>query len=161
MREVANGGRIAGIERPPRVRRIALRDWKRALGDRGGASALEFAMVSPVFLLMLMGIMSYGGYFWISHAVQQVANDSARVAIGGLTTSERTSLAQGALAGEIGSYASLSAANAGVTVLDQNQMVTVTVTYDASKTPFWTLDRLLPMPSSTISRSATIRLGGY
>lgn len=118
-------------------------------------------MVGPVFLMMLMGIVSYGGYFWIAHAVQQVANDAARVAIGGLTTSERTSLAQGVLSSEIGSYASLSASNAGVTVLDQNQTVTVTIAYDASNTPFWTMDRLLPMPSSTISRSATVRLGGY
>ncbi len=153
MRKVAKGGAIAGTGK--------LRSWRRGLADRSGASALEFAIVGPVFMMMLMGIMSYGGYFWIAHAVQQVANDSARVAIGGLTTSERTTLARGVLASEINSYASLSAANAGVTVLDQNQVVTVTVAYDASNTPFWTLDRLLPMPPSTITRSATVRLGGY
>lgn len=141
-----------------RSRRAA---WRAVLKDRSGASALEFAIVGPLFLMMLMGIVAYGGYFWIAHAVQQVANDSARVALGGLTTSERASLAQGVLSSEIGSYAMLDAAHANINLQDQNQTITVSIAYDASNTPFWSLYRLLPMPSSTVVRSATVRLGGY
>lgn len=145
----------------PRDAHRPIKTWRSALRDRSGASAVEFAIVGPLFLMMLMGIVAYGGYFWIAHAVQQVANDSARVAIGGLTASERASLAQSVLTSEIGSYAMLSASDASVTVADQNQTVTVTIAYDASKTPFWSLYRALPMPSSTVTRSATVRLGGY
>jgi Flp pilus assembly protein TadG len=153
---------MTDITKPVRGRRrLPFRIFRRTLADHGGASAVEFAIVGPVFLMMLMGIVSYGGYFWIAHAVQQVANDSARVAIGGLTTSERAGLAQGVLTSEIGSYAMLTASDAAVTVADQNQAVTVTIAYDASKMPFWALYPMLPMPSSTITRSATVRLGGY
>jgi len=149
------------VKSSTRLRPTKPRAWRAALRDRGGASALEFAMVAPVFVLMLCGIMAYGGYFWIAHAVQQVANDAARVAIGGLTTSERASLAQGVLSNEIGAYAMLTPSRAQVAVQEQNQAIRVSITYDASNTPFWTLYQLLPMPSSTVVRTATVQLGGY
>jgi Flp pilus assembly protein TadG len=111
--------------------------------------------------MMLLGIVCYGGYFWIAHSVQQVANDAARVSVGGLDATERASLAKGVLASEIDDYAYLTASSATVTLVDQDQAVTVKVAYDASATPFWSLYKLMPMPSSTITRSATVRLGGY
>ena len=42
---------------------------------------------------------------------------------------------------------------------DSNQFV-VSITYDASSLPIWNLLRDLPMPGMTISRKATIRIGG-
>ena len=58
----------------------------RRLGrDRSGATAVEFAFLAPVLIFILMGITGYGGYFWISHSVQQLANDAARAAIPGTT----------------------------------------------------------------------------
>lgn len=137
-----------------RVRRAFLR-------DRGGASALEFAIVGPMFLMILIGILCYGGYFWMAHAVQQVANDAARVAVGGLNTAERETLAKGVVSGEIGDYALLSQDKATVTVGDNDPTIKITVSYDASQTPFFALWPLVPMPSPSISRSATVRLGGY
>ncbi len=59
--------------------------------DRSGATAVEFAFLAPVLMFMLMGIGGYGGYFWMSHSVQQLANDAARAAIPGTTATERAS----------------------------------------------------------------------
>lgn len=126
-----------------------------------GAAALEFAIIGPIMVVMLLGICSYGGYFWISHSVQQLANDAARAAMGGLDTSERTSLAEASLADGIGSYVWLTAANADVSVQSSANGLTVSVAYDASDTPFWSMQGLVPMPSTTIARSASVRLGGY
>jgi Flp pilus assembly protein TadG len=126
-----------------------------------GAVAVEFAIIGPVLLVMLLGIAAYGGYFWVAHAVQQVANDAARVAIGGLDEAERAQLAQGVIVQQIGDYAYLTANAAEVTLDDADQTLTVNVAYDASHTPFWSLGGLVPMPSSTIVRTATIRVGGY
>lgn len=126
-----------------------------------GAAALEFAIVGPMMVLMILGICSYGGYFWISHAVQQVANDAARAAMGGLDSAERAGLAHAVLADEIDDYVWLKSSKAKVSVLGGTDSVTVAIAYDASETPFWSLGGLVPMPSSTISRSATVRLGGY
>lgn len=139
----------------------AMQMLRRGWRDAGGAAAVEFAIVGPVLILMLCGIMGYGGYFWISHAVQQVANDAARTALAGLNLPERQSLAQEVLADEIDDYAYLEAANAGIEVLGGEHTFTVQVTYDASGSAFWVLSKIVPMPDSQVRRTATVRLGGY
>ena len=50
-----------------------------ARSKRGGA-ALEFAIVAPVLMMLLLGIFVYGGYFLVAHTTQQLANDAARAA---------------------------------------------------------------------------------
>jgi Flp pilus assembly protein TadG len=135
--------------------------FKSVFVNRSGASAIEFAIVGPIFVLILMGMISYGGYFWLAHMVQQLTNDAARSAVAGLSASERTQLAQGTVNSELQNYAFLEPSHAAVTVDNETQFVTVTLAYDASNTPFWGLDKLVPMPSTTISRAATIKLGGY
>ena len=126
-----------------------------------GASALEFALVGPLLIVILLGICAYGGYFWMSHAVQQVANDAARAALGGLSDAERQNLASGVLTTEIGDYAYLTASNANMVLASDASQLTVKVSYNASTTPFWALSSLVPMPPSTITRQAAVRLGGY
>ncbi len=135
-----------------------LRSFQRA---DSGAVLVEFAIVGPILIVMLFGIVAYGGYFWLSHAVQQVANDAARAAVGGLDSAERTSLAQSSLTGSIGSYAFLEPEAAAVTVAGDDTNLRVSIAYDASNAPFWAMDGLLPMPDSLITRQASIRLGGY
>jgi len=134
---------------------------RNGLRCRSGASAVEFAIIGPVFIVLLLGIMSYGGYFWLAHAVQQLANDSARAAVAGLSASERQSLAQSTINSEVQSYAFLNAASATVAVTNQTNSMTVSIVYDASSTPFFSLSGLVPMPPSTITRNATIMLAGY
>jgi Flp pilus assembly protein TadG len=138
--------------------------WAKSRGglqSQSGASAVEFAIVGPVFIVLLLGIMSYGGYFWLAHAVQQLANDSARAAVAGLSASERQSLAQSTINSEVQSYAFLNAASASVSVTNQTNSMTVSIAYDASSTPFFSLSGMVPMPPSTITRNATIMLAGY
>jgi Flp pilus assembly protein TadG len=126
-----------------------------------GTAAIEFAVLCPLLSLMMFGIVAYGGWFWISHSVQQLANDAARAAVGGLSVSERQSLAQSTLAAEAPTYPSLTPALASLTESETGQTVTVSVAYDASGSPFWALRSLVPMPASTIVRQATIQVGGY
>ena len=128
--------------------------------SRSGAAAIEFAIVGPVFVLMLLGIVSYGGYFWMAHSVQQLANDGARAAVAGLSQSERTQLAQSTVTAETTSYAALRSSLMTVSETEQSQAITVTVNYNAANSGFW-LAGFVPMPSTTISRSATVKTGGY
>ena len=126
-----------------------------------GAVLVEFAFVGPILVVMLLGIVAYGGYFWVSHAVQQLANDAARAAVGGLDSSERTALAQSSLTGSMGNYAFLEPQAAQVTVTGDTTNLKIAVAYDASNSPFFAIKGLVPLPSSTITRQASIRLGGY
>src|SRR3546814_1825318 len=58
--------------------------------DRRGAVIVEMALVLPLLVTLLLGLVCYGQYFLIAHSVQQIANDAARATIGGLTSDERS-----------------------------------------------------------------------
>ena len=44
-----------------------------------GAAALEFAIVCPVFLLLVFGIMEFGWYFFVQHTIQLATSKGARL----------------------------------------------------------------------------------
>lgn len=58
---------------------------------RRGAMAVEFALVAPLFLLMLGGIIEFGQAFRIQHALSTAARHGARSAVtAGATNSSVT-----------------------------------------------------------------------
>jgi Flp pilus assembly protein TadG len=145
------------------VRSLLLQDRTGTLTvlrrDSRGAALVEFALVLPVFLAMLTGIVAYGGYFWRAHALQQVANDAARAAVAGLTATERQALALAAARTEMAQLAGLDPAQVQTTVSEDGGLVTVRVAYDARHDAFLNMT-VLPMPSTTILRTAAVRNGG-
>src|SRR5690606_40197902 len=70
--------------------RGAIMRHERRIGmaKRQGAAAVEFAIVGPVFFLLLAGMIVYGGWFWMAHSVQAAVSEGARAAIAGLDRSE-------------------------------------------------------------------------
>jgi Flp pilus assembly protein TadG len=54
-----------------------VRSRRRRRGDRG-AAAVEFALVTPVLLVMLFGIIDYGIWFADSISARQAVRDGAR-----------------------------------------------------------------------------------
>ncbi len=133
----------------------------RKRGPESGSAAVEFAILGPVFLVLVLGTMVWGQYFWISHAVQQLANDSARAALAGLDSTERATLARSTLSAEVGDYANLRPSAATMAIADNTDRLTVSVSYDASNATFWAFAGLVPAPPRTVLRQATVRLGGY
>jgi Flp pilus assembly protein TadG len=129
--------------------------------DRSGAVAVEFAFLAPILIFMMMGITGYGGYFWMSHSVQQMANDAARAAMPGLTAAERASLAQASVVASAGDYAQLKASKVTTQVLDRDGRLTVRVSYNAADSFAFAVKGLAPMPSDQINRQASVQLGGY
>lgn len=127
------------------------------------ATAVEFAILSPIFLILLLGMIAYGIYFGASHSVQQLAADAARIAMSGLSASERNALATDFIARNGAGYAFINPARLTVeardSMADGSQFV-VSVSYDASSLPIWGLFQGIHMPGKTIRRQSTIRLGG-
>lgn len=78
------------------------------LQDNRGVTALEFALIAPLLLMMIGGIVDYGNYFATAHAVQQTVNDAARAAIGGVTAAERQALAQTTAESDLRQYSFLT-----------------------------------------------------
>ncbi len=128
--------------------------------DRSGATAVEFAFLAPVLMFMLMGIGGYGGYFWMSHSVQQLANDAARAAIPGTTATERASLAKAAVNAGAGAV-QLTPAKVSTEVTDRDGRLTVAVSYDAADSFAFAVSGVAPMPPERIRRRASVQLGGY
>ena len=79
-----------------RARKIALTGLTLARGERG-AAVVEMALVLPLLLALLMGVLVYGQYFMLAHSVQQAANDGARASIIGLDAADRSAVASRAV----------------------------------------------------------------
>ena len=137
--------------------------WSRFRADAGGTTAVEFAMLAPLFILLLLGMVAYGIYFGASHSVQQIAADAARTAIAGLNQTERQALVTDCINHDVAGYPFVDphklTVDAKDSTIDGSQFV-VSVSYDARDLPIWNLLDSLPMPSMTIKRQSTIRVGG-
>ena len=48
-----------------------------------GASAVEFALIMPLFFLLLFGIVDFGWYFFNQHTIQYATREGARLALVG------------------------------------------------------------------------------
>ena len=128
---------------------------------RRGSAAVEFAFVGPMLILLLMGMVVYGGWFWLAQSVQSVATESARAAVGGLDDAERQAMAEAFFGDIIDDTTGLDPAKATVTVQADADVIRVQVTYDASDHPVMAMAGLVPSPSATIQRQAIVRIGGY
>lgn len=137
---------------------------RRLAGDQRGASAIEFAIVAPVFLLFVIGVVFYGTYFAVAHNVQQLTAEAARATVAGINSAERQALASQTVSSSIASYAFLRADKLSVSVsavAPENNLHKVTAVYDATHLGLWSLQGIVPLPSSTVKREAVIRRGGY
>lgn len=130
--------------------------------DRAGTSALEFAIIAPLFFLVLFTLIAYGIYLSVTHSVQQVAADAARTAVAGLNPTERVTLVHRYLETSRLDYSFLNRAKMQVVVTDDPsnpEQFTVTITYDSSDLPIWNLFTFA-LPAEKIERYATVRVGG-
>jgi len=129
-----------------------------------GTSAVEFALVMPLFLAMVFGIVVYGSYLAVVHGVQQLAAEAARSSIAGLSETERSNLAKSYVTSNASAYPLIVPANLAVNAATSSSdanVFLVTVTYNASGMFIFSLPAFVPAPSSQISRSAAIPRGGY
>ncbi len=140
--------------------RIASRRFAK---DDTATSAIEFALLSPLFLFLLLGMVAYGIYFGAAHSIQQIAADAARVAIAGVDQSERQTLARTYISQNADGFPFIDGrmltVDARDSAADGSQFV-VTLSYDARDLPIWGMFTNLPLPKMTIVRKTTIRIGG-
>lgn len=141
-------------------------DFMRAFRrSEEGTAAIEFALILPIFLTLLLGILAYGIYFAAAHSTAQLAADAARASVAGLTDTERSSIARASVASNVRNYGVLLDANK--VVVDAAPLPSdatefrVAVRYDAASLPIWSFAPFLPLPSTTIEQTAVIKRGGY
>lgn len=127
----------------------------------GGTAALEFALVSPLFLFLIIGIVVYGSWLWMAQGVQSLASEGARAAVAGLDPGERDELARDAVDDGLAGAGMLDPALTRVAVSSDARLIRVVVSYDAASHPLMAMATLVPPPPAHIERSAVVRIGGY
>jgi Flp pilus assembly protein TadG len=141
---------------PPRERRFHKAE--------AGVAAVEFALVLPFLVLLVYGIFAASWILTVEHGLQQLASESARAALAGLDQSERDGLAKSYVSTEVGTYAFInpSALTVSTATSDATLSFTVTTSYDLSSSPLYPFfERFVPLSNSIVTRSATIRQGGF
>lgn len=136
------------------------RGAKDCLRDMQGAAVIEFAILTPVFLLMMAGMLAYGIYFGTAHAVQQLSADAVRVAVAGLTPNESAVLVEDYIKRNAAAYMFVDETRLTRRVYavpgDPTQ-IRLELRYDATSLPIWNLYPPLPLPSTSIVKNTTIR----
>lgn len=128
-----------------------------------GTAAVEFAILSPIYLLFLFGMIAYGIYLGASHSVQQLASEAARLSVAGLHEAERREMALDYIASHSQGYGLVDPAKLAITVADSpsdKSRFVVDLRYDARHLPIWNLFDGVVLPSTTIERRSTVRIGG-
>src|SRR5262245_17240554 len=120
------------------------------LQGRKGASAVEFAIISPFLLLLTAAILAYGSLFATSLSLQQLGAEAARATIGGLTDAERLNLAQVRINELAGSYPLLRADRLTFDFDDEAGHSAVRLSYVTTDHPAYVLKGLIPLPGSPL-----------
>ncbi|MGN6595864.1 TadE/TadG family type IV pilus assembly protein [Sphingopyxis terrae] len=113
---------------PPNIARrpTVIREVLHLARNERAAAIVEMALVLPLFLTLLIGILIYGQYFLLAHNVQQAANDGARAAIVGVDAADRRAVAIRAVDRSMASIGDYSPANRSIAVSETSEAVTRT-----------------------------------
>lgn len=130
-------------------------------GPRAGSVAVEFALLGPLLIVMLMGMVVYGGWFWLAQSVQSLASESARAAVAGLDAAERERLARDFAASQASVGAGLDPDDLVVAVESDAEAIRVRIAMDVGDHPLMAMAVLMPPPPDRIERVAVVRVGGF
>ena len=112
-------------------------------------SAVEFALVLPLFLVLVFGIIIFGSYLAVVHGIQQLAAEAARSSVAGLSDTERKNLAASYVTANAASYPLIAPEHLTVnatTSAGAERVFVVTVDYDASGMFIYALPNFVPSP---------------
>lgn len=135
------------------------RPLHRLFRARDGAALVEFALALPLLLTLMMGMLCYGQYIWIAHGAQQIANDAARAAMGGLTPAERETIARAVLSRTLPALPEIKPDRASLRIEERDGYLITHVLVDARDVTLMHTS-FVPVPDPVIVRAAMVRLGG-
>lgn len=148
---------------------FSVRGQERSAGLRGlrrcrrGGAAVEFALVAPVLLLLLGGILAFGVFLGAANTLRQLAAEAARASVAGVTDSERASLAQQRVSLSLASGGFFRPGSVDVQVgpdAGDPTLYTVTLSFDATALGLGTLAKLVPLPPNALRSTVSVRRGG-
>ncbi len=122
-----------------------------------GAVAVEFALVLPLLLAILFGIVCFGQYFAIANSLQQLAAEAARHSVLELAAAKRVEKANAFIADAQTRFPILRSGKVShrVALRDiSGPGIEVTLTYDLSGSAVDVVDGFLGLEIPDVSRSS-------
>ena len=141
------------------LRRLLLGTWS----GTEGASALEFAIVAPVFFMLVFGVIVYGYYFASISMLNHVAYEAARATISGLSDDERSTLAYARadeLISGLGGFIDADAIEVQAAA-DGDGVYAVTIHYEFDALGLIGASSFLPLPPMEQTIRVEMSHGGY
>ena len=145
--------------RSSRCRQALPKAGGRLRRDVRGAVLIEAAFALPLMILMLLGTITYAGWFMAAHSIQQAANDAARAALGGMDQAERQELAEGSIEDSVVYSGTVEPDLVTISSKQEGVFFRVTVRYDVGRSDLYRIS-LVPLPGNSIERVAEVRLAG-
>ena len=139
------------------------RSWHHFWSENSGASALEFAIVAPVFFMLVFGILIYGYYFASMSMLNHIAYESARATVSGLSDGERNLLAMtraNELISELDGFIDSDSIQVDAAA-DGEGIYAVTVHYQFSALGLIGASSILPLPAPEQTIRVEMSHGGY
>ncbi|MCH7550716.1 MAG: pilus assembly protein [Proteobacteria bacterium] len=109
------------------------RGWDKMIACRLGATAVEFAIVAPLFLAMMVGLFDMSRAMWIKATLQFAAEEATRSFLvdNTLTTTQVATLAETSCTGAgMNASVCVNAFTANLTTSGTIQIMQVTATYN-------------------------------
>lgn len=132
---------------------------RRFRGNTCGVAAIEFAIVANAFLLLVVAIAGFGVYLSAAHSLEQMAAETSRLAIRGLTDAERESIARERIMDTGDDYPFLDADKVITQiVMPDADTVQVILSYNTADLPILGMLPFIDMPAGMVNAQATIRL---
>ena len=131
--------------------------------EASGSAAVEFALVAPVLLLLVFGVLAVCAISATLNGLEQIAAGAARSTVAGLSDTERTSLATNFVNANASAYPYINVASLGIVTLGNPtaRTFTVVVSYDVSKNAVLATARsVFPQLPTTLTRSSVAIEGG-
>jgi Flp pilus assembly protein TadG len=135
----------------------------RGLTDEKAASAVEFALVAPLIILLLFGLICFGTIENIYIGTQQLVSEAARASVAGVSDDERSQIVKTFVSNNVTAYSFLDSTKITVASLSLNSSPStyqVSLTYDMSGSFIYQFRGLLPLPSPIVLRTAVVLNGG-
>lgn len=131
----------------------------RFLKREDGIVSIEFALVAPVFIILLAGMISFGWIYGVSSSLQRLSADAARASLVGTSQTERLALATTAVSTGVPAFPLLRPDRLAVQVVPVTTPmagVRVTLTYDMTGMQAANMMRLWGGKGTTITRGAYV-----
>ena len=130
---------------------------------REGVAAVEFALIAPLLTAFFFGTICFATVLSTTNGLQQLAAESARASVAGLSDPERDTLVRSFVSANLGAYPFLSSSKLTVTTTSlttPSPGFQVSLTYDLSTSFIYQFAALLPLPAPRLATLGRRHPGG-